>query len=130
MNVLTQILAGLTAVGLLVMGVLEITRHGDPRMHRLLLIAPEDVPAVRMWAMNIGAYNIAFALGIACGLWLVNSPRTARRRRRDRRVLLQRPVPARHLAVDHRATALAQRDRAGAAAGTGGAVLGDPALSR
>ena len=74
MNVLTQILAGLTAVGLLVMGVLEITRHGDPRMHRLLLIEPEDVPAVRMWAMNIGAYNIAFALGIACGLWLVNSP--------------------------------------------------------
>lgn len=73
MNVLTQILAGLTAVGLLVMGVLEITRHGDPRMHRLLLIEPQDVPAVRMWAMNIGAYNIAFALGIACGLWLVNS---------------------------------------------------------
>ena len=28
--------------------------------------------AVRMWAMNIGAYNIAFGLGIGVGLWIVN----------------------------------------------------------
>lgn len=26
-----------------------------------------------MWAMNIGAYNIAFGIGIAAGLWMINA---------------------------------------------------------
>ena len=46
-----------------------------------LLIKPEDVPAVRMWAMNVGAYNIAFGLGIASGLWMVNFSDNAARKR-------------------------------------------------
>ena len=72
MNVLSQVFAGATAVALLGVGVLEIFFHGDRRFHSLFLIEPEDVRAVRMWAMNIGAYNITFALGIAAGLWMVN----------------------------------------------------------
>ena len=74
MNLLSQILAGMTGVALLIIGPLEILRHGDQRLHPLFLIAPEDVPAVRMWAMNIGAYNVTFGLGIACGLWMLNGP--------------------------------------------------------
>ncbi|WP_310163369.1 DUF1304 family protein [Arthrobacter sp. BE255] len=72
MNLLSQIFAGTTALALVSVGLLEIFRHGDRRFYRIFLIKPEDVPAVRMWAMNVGAYNIAFALGIASGLWMVN----------------------------------------------------------
>ncbi|QSZ50235.1 DUF1304 family protein [Arthrobacter sp. D5-1] len=72
MNVLSQILAGSTSLALISVGILEIFFHGDQRFHRIFLIRPEDVRAVRMWAMNVGAYNITFGLGIAVGLWLVN----------------------------------------------------------
>jgi len=72
MNLLSQIFAGMTALALLTVGPLEIFFHGDRRFYRLFLIKPSDVAAVRMWAMNIGAYNIVFALGIAAGLWMMN----------------------------------------------------------
>ncbi|HEX5857075.1 MAG TPA: DUF1304 family protein [Microbacterium sp.] len=72
MNILSQVFAGLTAVVLTGVGILEIFFHGNQRFHSLFLIEEEDVPAVRMWAMNIGAYNITFALGIAAGLWMIN----------------------------------------------------------
>jgi putative membrane protein len=72
MNVLSQIFAGVTALALFAVGMLEIFFHGDRRFHSLFLIEPDDVRAVRMWAMNVGAYNITFALGIAVGLWMVN----------------------------------------------------------
>ena len=77
MNLLSQIFAGATAVALVGVGLLEIFFHGERRLHPLFLIEPEDVPAVRMWAMNVGAYNIAFGLGIAAGLWMVNSGNAA-----------------------------------------------------
>ncbi|MCT9871992.1 DUF1304 domain-containing protein [Paenarthrobacter sp. OM7] len=72
MNLLSQILAGSTGLALITVGILEIFFHGDQRFYRIFLIRPEDVRAVRMWAMNVGAYNITFGLGIAVGLWLVN----------------------------------------------------------
>jgi putative membrane protein len=72
MNLLSQVFAGATALALIAVGLLEIFFHGDRRFYRIFLIKPEDVPAVRMWAMNIGAYNITFGLGIASGLWMVN----------------------------------------------------------
>lgn len=73
MNLMSQILAGAVAVTLLSVGVMEIFFHGRRRLYPLFLIDPADVPAVRMWAMNVGAYNISFAVGIATGLWMVNS---------------------------------------------------------
>lgn len=72
MNLLSQIFAGATALALIAVGLLEIVAHGDRRFYRIFLIKPDDVQAVRMWAMNIGAYNIAFALGIVTGLWMLN----------------------------------------------------------
>jgi len=72
MNIVSQIIAGATALALIGVGLLEIFFHGNRRFYWLFLIKPEDVAAVRMWAMNIGAYNIAFGLGIASGLWMVN----------------------------------------------------------
>jgi putative membrane protein len=73
MNLLSQIFAGTTALALIAVGLLEILLHGDHRFYRIFLIKPEDVPAVRMWAMNIGAYNITFGLGILAGLWVLNA---------------------------------------------------------
>jgi putative membrane protein len=72
MNLLSQIFASATAAALIGVGILEIFFHGDRRFYSLFLIEPQDVRAVRMWAMNIGAYNISFALGIVAGLWMVN----------------------------------------------------------
>ena len=72
MNLLSQVFAGLTALVIIAVGVLEIFFHGDRRFYRIFLIEPEDVRAVRMWAMNVGAYNIVFGLGIVVGLWMVN----------------------------------------------------------
>lgn len=72
MNLLSQILAGGTSFALITVGLLEIFFHGDRRFYRIFLIDPENVPAVRMWAMNVGAYNIVFGLGIAAGLWMIN----------------------------------------------------------
>ncbi|WP_127128174.1 hypothetical protein [Georgenia sp. SYP-B2076] len=46
MNVVAQVFAGLTAVMLLVVGVLEIACHGDQRLHSIFLIRPQDVRAV------------------------------------------------------------------------------------
>ena len=77
MNVLSQILAGSTGLALISVGILEIFFHGDQRFHRIFLIRPDDVRAVRMWAMNVGAYNISFGLGIAAGLWMVNTGNAA-----------------------------------------------------
>lgn len=77
MNLLSQVFAGATALALIGVGVLEIFFHGDRRFYRIFLIKPEDVPGVRMWAMNVGAYNIAFGMGIAAGLWMVNFSRDA-----------------------------------------------------
>ncbi|WOC61038.1 DUF1304 family protein [Paenarthrobacter sp. AT5] len=58
-------------------GILEIFFHGDQRFHRIFLIQPDDVRAVRMWAMNVGAYNFAFAFGLAVGLLMVNTGNAA-----------------------------------------------------
>lgn len=52
MNLVSQILAGVTGAAMVVIGLLEITRHGDRRLYPLFLIEPGNVPAVRMWAMN------------------------------------------------------------------------------
>ncbi|MFC8040683.1 DUF1304 family protein [Paenarthrobacter sp. NPDC057355] len=72
MNLLSQILAGSTGLALISVGILEIFFHGDQRFHRIFLIRPEDVRAARMWAMNVGAYNVTFGVGIAVGLLMVN----------------------------------------------------------
>jgi hypothetical protein len=71
MNLATQIIAATFVVILVAVGVMEIFFHAARRLYPLTLIEPGDAAAVRMWAMNIGAYNIAFAAGIAAGLVLV-----------------------------------------------------------
>jgi len=70
MSATVQVLAGLCAVALAVVGILEITQYRNPRLYPIFLIEPGDYDAVRMWAINVGSYNLSFAAGIALGLTL------------------------------------------------------------
>jgi putative membrane protein len=72
MTGIVQALAGLFALTLSVVGVLEITQYRNPRLYSIFVIEPKDYDAVRMWAVNVGAYNLTFAAGIALGLILLN----------------------------------------------------------
>ena len=78
MNLVTQIAAGLYAVILVAVGTLEIFAHGDQRFRSIFYVEPGTERAVRMWAMNVGMYNILTALGIGAGIWLGNSGGEAR----------------------------------------------------
>ena len=72
MNLLSQIAAGVTVAGLVFAFVLEVFFHRDPRTYSFTLIRPQDVPAVRLWVIFIGLYNLCFAAGIVAGLLLLN----------------------------------------------------------
>lgn len=78
MNIVTQVAAGLYAVTLVAVGLLEIFFHGDQRFRAIFYVEPGTEGAVRMWAMNIGMYNILSALGIGMGIWLSASAGEAR----------------------------------------------------
>lgn len=71
---LTQIFAGLTALFLVVVFVLEVFFHHRRELYSFTLIEPEDVPAVRMWAINTGFYNLTYGLGLFTGLILLHTP--------------------------------------------------------
>ena len=74
MNPITQIAAGLYAVTLVAVGVLEIFYSGDQRFRHIFYVDPGHERAVRMWAMNVGACNILMAIGLGVGLWLSTAP--------------------------------------------------------
>jgi uncharacterized membrane protein len=73
MNLITQIAAALYAATVLVVGILEIFFHGDQRFRPIFYVDPGTEGAVRMWAMNVGAYNLLTAAALGTGLWLVNT---------------------------------------------------------
>ena len=65
-----QVLAGIYAVVLVVVGLLEITQYRNPRFYSIFVIEPDNYDAVRMWAICVGAFNLTFATGIGLGLAL------------------------------------------------------------
>ena len=70
MSTTVQVLAGLFALVLVVVGLLEITQYRNPRFYSIFVIEPHNYDAVRMWAINVGFYNLACAAGIILGLIL------------------------------------------------------------
>lgn len=72
MDTSVQALAGLMALVLTVVGLLEVTQYRNPRFRSIFLIEPDQRDAVRLWVVNVGFYNLTFAAGIALGLVLVN----------------------------------------------------------
>lgn len=127
MNLVSQILAGVTGSAMVVIGLLEITRHGDRRLYPLFLIEPGNVPAVRMWAIN---RRLQHRIRRRNRRRFVDDQRCRRggERLSHRALLLRKPVPSGHLVVGHRAAATAQRDRTGGYTRSCGVVLAYPAL--
>ena len=70
MSTTVQVLAGIYATVLTVVGLLEITQYRNPRLYSIFVIEPENYDAVRMWAVCVGFFNLVFAAGIALGLAL------------------------------------------------------------
>lgn len=68
-----QVLSGIYAVVLVLIGVLEITQYRNPRFYPIFLIEPRDYDAVRMWTINIGGHNLVSVLGIVLGLLLYHA---------------------------------------------------------
>ncbi len=68
MNGVAQVLAVLVGVTLVVMFVLEVFFHGRRALYPIFLIRPADVPAVRMWAVNVGCYNLCYGIGALVGV--------------------------------------------------------------
>jgi len=72
MSALAQVLAVVISLVLIVMWVLEAFFHDRPALYPIFLISPGDVPAVRMWAVNVGFYNLCFGLVGLVGVALLH----------------------------------------------------------
>lgn len=72
MSAFAQVLALLVSLVLIVMWVLETFFHDRQSLYPIFLIEPQDVPAVRMWAVNVGFYNLCFGLAGLLGLLLLH----------------------------------------------------------
>ncbi|WP_407709842.1 DUF1304 family protein [Arthrobacter nitrophenolicus] len=73
MSVLVQVLAVITGILLISVGLLEAFRYKDQRLYPIFLIKPEDTAAVRMWTFNVGFYNIVWGLLGIAGVVLANT---------------------------------------------------------
>lgn len=73
MGTIAQVLAVITGIVLIVVGLLEAFRYKDQRLYPIFLIKPEDTAAVRLWTVNLGFYNIEWGLIGIIGVVLVNS---------------------------------------------------------
>jgi hypothetical protein len=73
MSTVVQVLAVITGLVLITVGLLEAFRYKDQRLHPIFLIKPEDTAAVRMWTFNVGFYNIVWGLLGIAGVVLANT---------------------------------------------------------
>lgn len=75
MTRLAQILAGLEALTLIVVGVLETFFFRSPALHPIFLIEPDEHEAVDLWTTNVGVYNMLMGIAIVVGLVLMRRGR-------------------------------------------------------
>jgi putative membrane protein len=68
MNVFAQVMAVLVGSTLVVVGILESFFYRRPELYPIFLIRPEDVPAVRLWTVNQGFYNLCFGVAAIGGV--------------------------------------------------------------
>ncbi len=73
MGVLVQVLAVITGLTLIAVGLLEAFAYKNQRLHPIFLIRPEDTGAVRLWTVNVGFYNIVWGLFGIAGVVIANS---------------------------------------------------------
>lgn len=75
MTRLAKILAGLEALTLVIIGVLETFFFRSPVLHPIFLIEPDEHEAVDLWTTNVGVYNMLMGIAIVIGLVLVRRGR-------------------------------------------------------
>ena len=74
MTGLIQVLRVVFGVVLILVGILESFFFRDQRLHRLFLIKPQDMDAVRMWTFNLGFYNMIWGVGAIVGAVMLAGP--------------------------------------------------------
>ena len=78
MNVAAQLLAIVEAMFLIGIGSIEAFGSHTRLFQRMFGVRPEHLPALRVWLVNQGFYNIVFALGFLAGALLPLEPVAAR----------------------------------------------------
>ncbi|MGX5696992.1 DUF1304 family protein [Agromyces soli] len=72
MNPVAQVLAGLEALTLIAVGVLESFFFRSPELYPIFLIDPDEYDAVALWTRNVGVYNMLMGAAIVVALVLVH----------------------------------------------------------
>lgn len=67
MTGLIQVLGVVFGVLLISVGIMESFFIRHQRLHRLFLVEPDDVEAVRLWTFNLGIYNVIWGIGAVAG---------------------------------------------------------------
>jgi putative membrane protein len=67
-TVVAMIFAALAGVLHVVIFAMESLLFSRPQVHRRFLVDPEHLPAVKLWALNQGFYNLFLGLGALGGL--------------------------------------------------------------
>lgn len=73
MDAVAQILAGISALVLIVVFPLEAFLISRPDVQKFLGIEPYGIEYVHLWSFCIGARNALAGVGALVGLWMVNS---------------------------------------------------------
>ena len=77
MTLTAQVLAGLMALTLLVIGALETFFFRNAALHPIFLIEPDEYDAVALWTRNVGVYNMLMGIGIVVAIVLVRRGQVA-----------------------------------------------------
>ncbi|MEV7648708.1 DUF1304 family protein [Arthrobacter sp. NPDC089319] len=77
MTGVAYLLAVIFGLVLIAVGIAEAFYFRDPRFHKLFLIRPQDVAAVRLWTINLGFYNMLWGLVLIAGVFIAAGGRTA-----------------------------------------------------
>jgi putative membrane protein len=72
MNLVTQIVAVIMGVTLVVVFVLESFFYRRPELHSIFLIEPGQEATVRLWVVNQGFYNLFFGVAALTGVALAS----------------------------------------------------------
>ncbi|MFF2275937.1 DUF1304 family protein [Agromyces sp. NPDC058126] len=72
MKPVAQVLAGLEALTLVTVGVLESFFFRSPELYPIFLIEADEYEAVALWTRNVGVYNMLMGLAIVVALVLVH----------------------------------------------------------
>ncbi|MEE2570961.1 DUF1304 family protein [Pseudarthrobacter sp. J64] len=73
MNLLSQIAAWFFVVILVAVFIMEAFFYHRKELYKFTLIEPEHVGVLRVPAINIGFYNLTYALGLVAGLLLLGT---------------------------------------------------------